>query len=88
MGVREDIANVGRHTLGRFVGVRVGVAFSRNKLALRTRLRNLNLKSKFTILIVSEVSAFILTIFFNRRQVRLADGRCGGIDAQLEVEVK
>jgi len=23
-----------------------------------------------------------------RRQVRLADGRCGGIDAQLEVEVK
>jgi len=22
-----------------------------------------------------------------RRQVRLADGRCGGIDAQLEVEV-
>jgi len=28
------------------VGVRVGVAYSRNKLALRTRLRNPNLKSK------------------------------------------
>jgi len=23
-----------------------------------------------------------------RRQVRLVDGRCGGIDVQLEVEVK
>jgi len=29
----------------RFVGVRVGVAYSRDKLALRIRLRNLNLKS-------------------------------------------
>jgi len=28
------------------VGVRVGVAYSRNKLALRSRLRNLNLKSQ------------------------------------------
>jgi len=35
--------------LGRFVGVRVGVAYSRNKLALSTRLRNLNLKSQFFI---------------------------------------
>jgi len=31
------------------VGVRVGVEYSRNKLALRTRLRNLNLKSQFSI---------------------------------------
>jgi len=31
------------------VGVRVGVAYSRNKLALRLRLRNLNLKSQFSI---------------------------------------
>jgi len=31
------------------VGVRVGVAYSRNKLALRTRLRNLNLRSHFSI---------------------------------------
>jgi len=30
-------------------GVRVGVASSRNKLALGTRLRNLNLKSQFPI---------------------------------------
>jgi len=28
------------------VGVRVGVAYSRNKLALRSRLRNLNLRSQ------------------------------------------
>jgi len=31
------------------VGVRVGLAYSRNKLALRTRLRNLKLKSQFSI---------------------------------------
>jgi len=31
------------------VGVRVGVAYSCNKLTLRTRLRNLNLGSKFSI---------------------------------------
>jgi len=31
------------------VGARVGVAHSRNKLALRTGLRNLNLKSQFSI---------------------------------------
>jgi len=37
--------NCGRH---RFMGVRVIVAYSRNKLALRTRLRNQNLKSKFS----------------------------------------
>jgi len=41
--------NCGRHSLRRFVNVRVGVAYSRNKLALRTRLRNLNLKSQFSI---------------------------------------
>jgi len=33
----------------RFVGVRVGVAYSCNKLALRIKLRNLNLKSQFSI---------------------------------------
>jgi len=38
-----------RHRFGRFVGVRVGVAYSRNKLALRARLRNLNLRSQFSI---------------------------------------
>jgi len=32
-----------------YVHVRVGVAYSRNKLALRTRLRNLNLISHFSI---------------------------------------
>jgi len=37
--------NCGRHGFGRFVGV----AHSRNKLALRTRLRNQNLKSQFPI---------------------------------------
>jgi len=31
------------------VGVRVCVAYSRNKLALRTRVRNLNLRSHFCI---------------------------------------
>jgi len=38
-----------RHRLGRRVGVRVGLTYSHNKLALRTRLRNLNLRSKFSI---------------------------------------
>jgi len=33
----------------RFVGVRVGVADSRNKHALRTRLLNLSLKSQISI---------------------------------------
>jgi len=37
------------------VGVRVGVAYSRNKLALRTRLLNLNLKSPFSIVRVDVV---------------------------------
>jgi len=31
------------------VGVRVGVAYSRNKLALGTKLRNLNLRAQFSI---------------------------------------
>jgi len=31
------------------VGVRVGVAYSRKKLALRSRLRNLNLRFPFSI---------------------------------------
>jgi len=37
------------HSFGRFVSVKVGEAYSRNKLALGTRLRNLNLKSRFSI---------------------------------------
>jgi len=39
----------GRHRFGLFVDVRVGVAFLRNKFALRARLRNLNLRSHFSI---------------------------------------
>jgi len=35
--------------LHRFVGVKAGVAYLRNKPALRTRLRNLNMKSQFSI---------------------------------------
>jgi len=41
--------NWGRNRFGRFLGVRVGVACSHNKLVLLTRLRNLNLKSQFSI---------------------------------------
>jgi len=33
----------------KIVGVRVGVAYSRKKLALRTSLRNLNFRSYFSI---------------------------------------
>jgi len=40
---------VGYTGLREFVSVRVGVAYSRNKLALRTRLQNLNLKSQISI---------------------------------------
>jgi len=36
-----------------------GRAYSRNKLALLIRLRNLNLKSQLLTLIVSEISTFI-----------------------------
>jgi len=43
--------NCGRHRPRRFVGFSVGVAYSRNKLALRTRLRNLNLKSLFVLFV-------------------------------------
>jgi len=39
----------------------VGVAYSRNKLALHARLRNLNLRSQISF-IVSEISTFIFTI--------------------------
>jgi len=60
MGVRVGVANFclrqsignencGRHKLGRFVGIRVGVAYSRNTLAPRTRPWNLNLNSQFSI---------------------------------------
>jgi len=42
-----------------FVGVNVGVASSRNKLALLTRLRNLNLRAQFSSLIVSEIYVHI-----------------------------
>jgi len=52
MGVRVGVAN---YFLDQSIGIdetntfRVGVAYSRNKLALRIRLRNLNLKSQFSI---------------------------------------
>jgi len=41
--------NCGRQKFGRFVGVRVGVAYLRIKLVLRSSLRNLSLKSQFSI---------------------------------------
>jgi len=40
---------VGATWFMRFVGARVGVAYSGDKLALRSRLRNLNLRSPFSI---------------------------------------
>jgi len=43
------------------VGVKVGVASSRNKHALLTKLRNLNPNSLSAI--VSEIFSLILTIF-------------------------
>jgi len=44
--------NCGRHKFRRFVGFRRGVAYSCNKLELRTRLRNLNLKSQYSIFVL------------------------------------
>jgi len=51
VGVRfvSSMKIVGATGFGRFVGVRVDVAYSRKKFALRTRLRNLNLRSHFSI---------------------------------------
>jgi len=43
-------ANFWLHRLRRFVGVGLCVPYSRDKLALRTMLRILNLKSQFSIL--------------------------------------
>jgi len=54
--------NCWRHSVGRFVGVRVGVAHSRDKLALCTWLRNLKLKSQFCFFIVSEMTAVLFKI--------------------------
>jgi len=45
MSVKVGMANCGLHSFGRIVGV----TYSRYKLALRARLRNLNLKSQFSI---------------------------------------
>jgi len=54
VGIREQgiavtiffqLKNCKHKSFGRFVDVRVGVVYSRNKLALHTKLRNLNLKS-------------------------------------------
>jgi len=55
----------------KIMGVREGMAYSRNKLAMRAKLRNLNLKSQFLIFDslvgsiaafkVSEITAFIRT---------------------------
>jgi len=41
--------NCGRQGFGRIVGARVDVTYLRNKLTLRTRLWNINLKSQFFI---------------------------------------
>jgi len=49
MEICKQQSEIGRHRFVRFVDVRVGVAYSRKKLALRTRLRNLNLKSQFSV---------------------------------------
>jgi len=52
VGVRVGVA-------GRFVGVRVGVAY-----ALRTRLRNLNLKSRVSIFdSFRDIGAYIFNFF-------------------------
>jgi len=40
---------LGATGLSGFVAITVGAAYSRNKLALRTRLRNLNLRSHFSM---------------------------------------
>jgi len=40
--------NCGHHRFGWFVDVKVGMASLCNKHALRTRLRNINLKSQFS----------------------------------------
>jgi len=55
--------NCGHHRFGRLVGVRVGVAYSRNKLALRTRVRNLSLKSQFSIFEFPRYARFYLRFF-------------------------
>jgi len=49
--------------LGRFVGVRVDVAYSRNKLALSQGYGIQICNPNFLSLIISEISAFIPTIF-------------------------
>jgi len=61
---RED-ENCGRHRFRRLVGVRVGVSSTRNKLVLRRRLRNLNLKSQFSIFDSFQIFAFIFAIFWS-----------------------
>jgi len=43
------IDETNKFQLKRFVGVRVGVAYLRIKLVLRSSLRNLSLKSQFSI---------------------------------------
>jgi len=45
------------------VGVREGLAYSRNKLALRSRIRNLNLKSQFSIFDIFRYIRVHVTIF-------------------------
>jgi len=64
----------GRHRLGRFVGVRVGVSYSRYKLALRTRLRNLNLMSQFYIFRnLNQKSQFSIFDIFRDIRVHIYD---------------
>jgi len=46
------------------MGVTVGVAYSRTKLALSTRLRNLNLRSQFSIFDSSRDNRVLIYHFF------------------------
>jgi len=60
------------------VGVKVGVAYSRNQLALRTRLRNLNLKTQFSFFgIFRDISVHIFDFL---KFVGVKVGVVGSID--------
>jgi len=61
---------------GRLVGVRVGVAYSSNKLSLRTTLRNLNLKFQFSIFdILRDIRVHIYD-FLKLVGVKMGVARC------------
>jgi len=59
-----SIKNCGHHRFARFVGFKVGVAYARNKLALRTRPRNLNKKFKFSIIDSFRDKRVHINVFF------------------------